>query len=302
MLDWDDFRLFLALEREQTLSGAARRLGVDQSTASRRLQTLEREAGARLFARDTHGYTLTTAGQAVRGGIEEIEGAALRIERLLLGRDARLEGQVRLATSDSLAVWFLVPRLAAFAKRHPGISVELVTGNPPADLAQRAADLSLRLNKPLQPQLVARRLGLGGWALYASRDYIAKRGSPKPKERLNGHDVIAPSAELSSTAGALWLATHGARGRKVFESNSLLSLAAAVKAGLGVCPLPCVFGDQEPEVRRALPGLIGHHEIWLVVHPDVKDSARVRAVADYLTESVLAEVALLSGRHANSRG
>jgi len=296
MLDWDDFRVFLALQRQRTLSGAARQLKVDQSTVGRRLAALEAAAGARLFDRTPVGYALTAAGEAVAASVAEIEGAALAFERRLLGQDTRLEGSVRLATSDSFAVWFLIPRLQALRERHPGIRVELLTGNPPVNLARREADVSLRLSKPEQPQLVARCLGEVAWALYASQDYLARRGEPDPRQQLQGHDVIGLDEELRGTAGARWLASSGARGRVVLTANSLLSQAAAVSAGLGVSPLPCVYADTRADLRRLPPGIIGQHEIWLVVHPDVKSSARVRALVDHLAQLVQAESSLLLGQ------
>ena len=107
--------------------------------------------------------------------------------------------------------------------------------------------------------------------------------------------MIGLDPELQGTVGARWLAKHGTLADVPLTCNSLLSLAAAVVAGLGLSPLPCVFGDREPELERALPGVIGRHDLWLVVHPDVRSSARVRAIMDYLTELVLAETPLLSG-------
>jgi len=159
MLDWNDFRVFLSVARAGTLSGAARLMGVDQSTMSRRLAALESSAGARLFDRTPDGYLLTAAGEAVRGRVEDLESGALGIERQLLGHDARPTGPVRLASSDSFASWFLVPRLAGLFADYPGISLQLVAGNQAVNLSRREADISLRLSKPQEPNLIARRLG-----------------------------------------------------------------------------------------------------------------------------------------------
>src|SRR6187402_3595408 len=140
MLDWSDFEVFLAVARAGTLSAAARLLKVDQSTVSRRLAALEASAGTRLFDRTPTGYLLTAPGEAMRGRVEDMETHAIAIERQLLGQDTSPTGQVRLAASDSFAAWFLVPRLAGLCSRYPGISVELVTGNQPVNLARREAD------------------------------------------------------------------------------------------------------------------------------------------------------------------
>jgi DNA-binding transcriptional LysR family regulator len=296
VLDWDDFRFLLAISREGTLSGAARALKVDQSTVSRRLSAIESAASAKLFDRTPEGYVLTPAGRAVLPSLEQIEGSAISVERKLLGHDARLEGRVRLATSDSFAAWFLVPRLERFRAEQPGIWVELFTGNQPVDLARREADLSLRLSKPEKPNLIARRVGRAAWAVYAASSYVENRGVPEPRQRLTGHDVIAFDQELRGTLGARWLREHGDLGSVVLCSNSLLTQAAAVTAGLGVSPLPCLFGDVRPDLVRLPFGTIGHHDIWLVMHPDVKTSARVRVLSDFLTALIQREAALLTGR------
>lgn len=116
--------------------------------------------------------------------------------------------------------------------------------------------------------------------------------------RLRGHRVVGFDSELRGTVGARWLAKQGSAASVPLSCNSLLTQAAAVVAGIGLSPLPCVFGDPEPSLERIVSRTIGHHDLWLVVHPDLKSNARVRAVMAYLTESVLSETALLAG---NSR-
>ena len=295
MLDWDDFRVFLSVARAGTLSAAAKLLQVDQSTISRRLAAFESAAGSRLFDRTPDGYVLTSAGEAVRGRVEDLESQALAIERQLLGQDARPTGPVRLAASDSFAAWFLVPRLGPLHQLYPGIRVELVTGNQNVNLARREADISLRLTKPKEPNLIARRLGIAAWAVYGSASYLARYAKPSPRGQLRGHRVVGLDPELRGTVGARWLAKQGALAEVALTCNTLVSQAAAVVAGIGIGPLPCVFGDREVALERALPRTIGQHDLWLVVHPDVRHSARVRAVMDYLTELVLAQAPLLSG-------
>ncbi len=295
MVDWDDFRVVLALVSEKTLSAAARRLRVDQSTVGRRLATLEREAGARLFDRTPDGYLLTAAGEAVLPRLRALEDAAIAVERRLASEDAALSGTVRVATSDSFAAWFLVPRLDELRRRQPELVVELVTGNPTVSLARREADVSFRLRKPQEPSLIARRVGRAGWAVYAAESYLAARGRPEARHEFAGHELVAMADELAGTLGARWMKEHAARARVALRSNSLISQAAAVVAGLGVSALPCVFGDREPSLVRLSPSVIGHHEIWRVVHPDVQRSARVRAVMEFLTRSIADHAPLLSG-------
>jgi len=296
MRTWDDFRIFLAIARASTLSGAARQLRVDQSTISRRLAALERSAGSRLFDRTPNGYSLAAAGHAVLQNAEEIERHALAAERSLAGRDAKVEGHVRLATSDSFAAWFVIPELEGFARAYPGVTVSILSGNRQANLSRREADLALRPNKPIEPNLVAKKLAASPWALYGATGYLERHSAPRLRDKLAGHRVIAFDDELKGTAGARFLARHAGRADVVLRTNSLVTQAAAVSAGLGLSPLPCLFGDREPGLRRALPGNIGHHDLWLVVHPDVKTSARVRALMNYLTDAVGRENARITGQ------
>lgn len=288
--------MFLSVARTGSLSAAARSLRVNQSTGSRRLAALEATTGARLFDRTPAGYALTASGEAVLGRVEELESQAIAIERQLIGNDAEPTGQVRLAASDSFAAWFLVPRLGAFHQRYSNIELQLVTGNQAVNLARREADISLRMTKPKEPNLVARKLGEAAWSLYASSGYIARHGMPTARGRLRGHRVIGLDPELRGTVGARWLAKHGDLATVALTCNTLVSQAAAVTAGIGLSPLPCVFADREVGLERALSRTIGHHDLWLVVHPDLRSSARVRAVMEFVTELVLSEAALLSGK------
>lgn len=299
MADWDDFRIVLAIQREKTLSGAARRLRVDQSTVGRRLTSLEAKIGARLFDRTPEGYLLTAAGEAVLPQLLALEDAAIAIERKLAAEDAELAGPVRVATSDSFAAWFLVPLLHELRREQPEIVVELVTGNPPVRLARREADVSIRLNKPKEPNLIAKRLGRAGWAVYVAKRYVQQHGVPDARRGFEGHALVALADELRGTVGASWMAENAGRARVALCSNSLLSQAEAVVSGLGFSALPCVFGDREARLLRIAPGVIGHHDIWRVVHPDVQRSARVRAVLAFLTRVIAAHAELLTGARSS---
>jgi len=298
MLDWSDLRVFLVLARERTLVGAGRQLGVDASTVGRRLQSLETAARTRLFEKTPDGYVLTPAARTVADRLAHIEESVLAVERRLLGQDEALAGRVRVATSDSFATWFLVPHLPSLRRARPGLIVELVTGNQPIDLARGDADVSLRMRKPTQPQLVSRRAGIAAWAVYASEGYLRARGTPPPRSQMAGHHLVGFDPELSGTVGAKWLATRARRGQVVLTTNSLTAQAEAVAAGLGLSALPCVCGDRDARLRRVAPGVIGHHELWLVVHPDVRENARVRAVLDFVTGLLREQKPLLSGESA----
>jgi DNA-binding transcriptional LysR family regulator len=180
--------------------------------------------------------------------------------------------------------------------RHPELVIELATSDQPANLSRRDADVSIRLRAPAEPNLVARKLGRVAWGLYAAETYLEERGTPKEGTGLAGHDIVGHGEALAGTVGAKWLREHGGAGRVVLESNALLSQAAAVVEGLGVSTLPCLFGDAEPRLRRLPPGIVGHHDVWIVVHPDVRTSARVRAVTDFFVERITGQAKVLAGQ------
>jgi len=184
-LDWNDFRHF----RAGTLAGATRDLRVRHSTVGRRLDALEDGIGARLFLRTPDGFVLTGAGSAILPLIEEAERALVAAERLVESGDERIEGIVRLTTSESFS-GLLVRRLAELRVVHPQLMVEVLAGNRSLDLSRGEADLAVRIAATTQPDLICKRIGDAGWSLYASESYIARQGAPPSPRDLAGHEVI----------------------------------------------------------------------------------------------------------------
>ncbi len=282
MADWNDYRYFVAVARAGTLAGAARTLKVDQTTCGRRLQALEEALGARLFDRTPDGLRLTPAGTRALEHAEAIEAAALALERRVSGEDARLEGAVRLAASETMAVAFLARELATFHARHPGIALELVTGSSAVNLLKREADLAVRATpRPTQANLIVRKLGELGWRLYGSREYFARH----PLDgALAAHPIVAFEEELAQITAAKWMDAHLA-GARVIATNSILAAQQAVRAGFGLGALPCFIGDADAELARAGDERVAIADVWMVVHPDLERTPRVRALMDFLVES-----------------
>jgi DNA-binding transcriptional LysR family regulator len=293
-MDWNDLRYFLAIQRTGTLSGAAKELGVLHSTVGRRLTALEEALGATLFTRTPDGFALTEAGAAILPAAEEAERAFATVAARAQGDDRRLEGIVRLATSESLS-GFLVKKLAAVPAKHPGLLVEVLSGNQVLDLSRREADLAVRVAPTTQGDLVSRRLALAGWGLYAAQGYVGRRGAPGSARTLDGHEIIGFDDFLKSTPGALWFERHGKGARVVLRASSILSVLNAAIAGMGVAALPCFLGDVEETLVRIGAERIGLREVWLVVHPDVARTARVRVVMDFLIEAMTASAERFAG-------
>jgi DNA-binding transcriptional LysR family regulator len=280
-LDWDDLRFVLAIERAGSLSAGARRLGIDHSTAFRRMNAIESRLGVRLFERARSGYAPTEAGEAAALLAGEIEARVDDLTRRLAGADLSPSGTVRLTTTDTLAP-VLAPMLAGFRRLHPGIIVELIVANGFFTLTRRDAEIALRPAAAAPDGLVARRVGEVATAFYEAR------GSSRPESRLLAElDWLAPEDSLSHLASSRWLARMVPPERIVARADSLAALALLCRAGLGVAPLPCIVGDHDPGLQRLGPpdpGLVTG--LWLVTHPDLRQVRRIRTLLDHLAEEL----------------
>jgi DNA-binding transcriptional LysR family regulator len=284
--DWNDLRYFLACARAGSLAGAGRALKVDQTTVGRRLGALEEALGARLFDRTPEGFTLTATGTRLIETAEAVEQATIDLERRATGADARLEGSVRVATSETLSATFLAGALVALHAAHPGIEVQLVTGTTSLNLLKREADVALRVGqRPTHQALVVRRLGAIAWGLFATAKYLAER-PVEPGPRLDGHDLVVLDDELAQIPPVRWLSERASGARVAMRTNSILTAAAAVRGGWGLATLPTFFRGGSPELVLAHPELVTPVDVWLVVHPDLQHTGRVRAVLDHLAQAM----------------
>ncbi|MGZ6126301.1 MAG: LysR family transcriptional regulator [Myxococcales bacterium] len=291
MPDWGDLRFFLEVARTGTLTAAAGKLGVDNTTVGRRLSALERELGAKLFARTPDGLALTAAGEAMRTAGVEMEEAVLRGEQQVLGADRKLSGLVRVATTEMLGEVVILPALRALYERHPQIRVELLTGSGQLDIARREADVALRYVRPDRGDLVARRAGTVAFAVYASKRYLAARGRPAGSAGLAGHDVVAHNTGVRQMRLGQIGGDPVRDGRVLLRTNSTHMILHAVRLGLGIGPLPCFLARGDRTLERVPSTTMPEPaELWLVVHADVQRTTRVRAVIEAI-ESRLAEVA-----------
>lgn len=282
-MNWDDTRIFLALTRDNTLRAAARQLGVDQATVGRRIAAMERELGATLFLRASDGYVLTQAGESALAAARRMEAAALELQQKITGQDDTLSGTVRVTSTDSLAVDFLIPAVAELHALHPNIRVDLEVSTQVVSLARRQADLAIRTVKPENPELFMRRLVQWPVALYASQFYLDARGWPSLDNEFAGHDLVVYKPYLEG-GRALSMADESTRqGQLVATFNSSLLIRKAVAAGLGIGEMPTYMGEREGLVRL-WPGRARKtpYDVWLVTHPDLRTTARIRTVAEHL--------------------
>ncbi|HEX9241502.1 MAG TPA: LysR family transcriptional regulator [Anaeromyxobacter sp.] len=293
-LDWNDLRYLLAAEQTGSFAAAARRLRVDPATVGRRMRSLEDAVGTPLLERTPGSLTLTASGGRALHAAEIMYEAALTFERTVDAGRPEISGVLRITATDALASRILAPRIPELAVRHPGLAVELHVGNERLSLSRREADVAVRLSRPVEPAVAARRAGTIGFALYASREYLRARGA-FTEATLRDHALLGYDRPLAAASTPLGWIDELRGGRVVLRSNGAFSLLAATAAGLGVAALPCFLGDAEPGLVRALPEL-REREIWLAVHGDLRRSARARVGLEFLAAVLSSEAARLGGR------
>jgi DNA-binding transcriptional LysR family regulator len=282
LLQWDDARIFLAVARTGTLSGAATALNMGIATISRRLDRLEGALGVPLFSRHQSGYRLTDDGSALVERAEALESAGHAFGEAAQNQ-GRVAGCVRLATAENLANPLIVPSLATLFARHPDLSIEVVTGSQTVNLHRRDADLAVRMVKPEGGNVTIKRLGVLGFGLYGAPAYIAARPAGADSGTFDDDTFIGWSETHNHLPAAKWI-DRILRGRLCKVATSTLSAQiSAASAGLGLAVLPH-FLARQAGLTCLLPELGVDQSIWLVTHSDLAHSRRVRVVADHLIE------------------
>jgi len=301
MIDWGDLRFILAIARQGSALRAAKTLGVNQTTVTRRMADLEAALGANLFERKQSGYHLTPFGQRVAEAAARIEDEVNGLANSIGADQRALSGRVRVTTSEMLANLLIAPWLRTFRKEHPAITVELIADDRHLDLARGEADVALRATirrpEPLHGAgIVARKLARFGWSIYCNRTYAEENGVPQSLEALDGHPVVALDGKMAHLPGPRLLARMAAHSRISARCNSLTNLVLTLKAVQGIATLPCLAGDADPELVRCLPPIPELEcDLFLVLREEVKSSTHVRAFAESIAAHIKASRARLTG-------
>ena len=278
-MNWDDLRLFLAVARSGSISGAAKQLGVQHSTISRRIRQFEQMLGARLIERKKGGYELTQAGEHVKEAANNIEREVLGVDGVLIGKDTRLIGPLRVTAINNMASSILMPMFADFSNKHPLVELHIVVSNLDASLAQRDADVAIRLTNSPPDTLVGKRIVTVASTIYGSRSYIEKL-------RQNNNDPRWIGVECC-VFHKIW--TKQACGEQPYHfiSDDTLLTLAAIKENLGVSILPCFMGDSDTAlVRYREPDPAYNLGLWLLLHPDLRRTARVLTFRDHMINAI----------------
>lgn len=282
-LDWALCRSFLAILREGSLSGAARRMRVAHPTVRRHLDELEATLGSPLFVRSPSGLLPTELAQDLQATAEAMEFAAEAFVRTASAEKGAVAGTVRITASETTGAEVLPAILAAVKARHPGLDFELTLTNAVEDLLRRDADIAVRMSRPTQADLVARKVGQVTAGLFAHEQWLALHGQPASLEQL-----VASHQLIGYDRDPLLVREMNAMGVKVertdfgFRSDNDLAQLAALRAGFGVGLCHTTLAARQPSLRRVLPDIAYPLEIWLVVHASMRSMARVRVAFDVL--------------------
>jgi DNA-binding transcriptional LysR family regulator len=283
-LDWDDLRHFLAIVARGSISGAATLLKVNHSTVLRRITALEDHLQLRLFDRLPAGYTLTAEGRALADGLAGVQEHIETAQRGLQGGDLAVRGVLRLTTTDTLLQGLLLPLLARFHALHPAVQLEIVVNNSFLNLTQREADVAVRGSNQPPENLVGRRVGNIQTALHAAQSYLPALGTPPDVAQARW---VALDESLAHLEQARWLRARVAPERIALRVDTLVGMADAVAAGLGVGMLLCPLAAQRSGlVQLEPPDPALDTQIWVLTHPGLKAVARVRALTDFLFDEL----------------
>lgn len=288
--DWDLWRSFLAVMQAGSLSGAARLLAIAQPTVGRHIESLEAAlGGGPLFTRSPGGLLPTRAAQALEPHVRAMATAAETLMRTASGEADAVRGAVRLTASEIVAAEILPAILTDFREAWPQVELELVASNRMEDVLRRDVDIAVRMARPTQDALFARRIGGVELIFYAHRAYLQKHGEPRTLDELRGHTLIGFDRVRPTLAAISKLDFEVTRDLFALRTDSELTQLAHVRAGYGICPIQRRIAERDPNLVPILEGVFGFElEAWVAMHEDLKTDRRMRLLFDRLGDGLKA--------------
>ena len=288
MTNWDDIRYFLAVVRYGNLSTAAKELGVNHSTVSRRIQAFEERHGIRLFERSPNGYEMNAAASSIYELALELEEKNHQVYRQLFGQDSRLQGEINLTMPHDIFNYILSSDLAEFKKLQPDILPNLYVAKGVKNLAAREADVAIRLTAEPPDYLIGKKVATLGHAIYAHADIdLSKQVS-----------IITWSNESDLPP---WAKEHYPQAKITMRVDDLYSMYAAVKTGVGIARMPCYLPDVLGDVSvNKLPINLPTSQwgVWVLSHVDLRNTAKVRCLREFITKRLLQRKSLFEGNES----
>ena len=292
-MDWDKLRIFHAVASAGSFTHAGQTLGLSQSAVSRQISALEEEISTPLFQRHARGLTLTDEGELLFTAVTDVLGRLAAAEEALKNVHESPRGALKITASHGIGAYWLLPRLGAFLAQYPDVEVHLVMDDRELDLAQREADLAIRMRAPVQADLIQRKLFTAHYHMYASKAYLKDHPAPTTMDEIAEHAIIV----YGETAGPEirdinWLleaykksSKPGAKGH-IIRINNMTGILQAVEAGLGIGLVPDYLAAQHPTLERVLPDVAAPgFDVHLVYADALRQSKRVAAFRDFAVKS-----------------
>jgi DNA-binding transcriptional LysR family regulator len=296
MFDWNDLKYFLAVARHGSTIAAGKALGLSQSTVHRRLEELERRLGRALVTRQPSGYRLTEFGQIMLPYAERIEATVDDFQRRTADAEQDMKGVIRVTCPEPIVARLIQSGLVGdFHALHPSLRVEFVMSDGYLDLSKGEVDIAFR-SGDTDDELVGRKIAESIWAVYASRDYLGRHGSPHRVEDLSSHLQVGLDESLAKHRAVIWLKEVAPNARMAAPVNSVLGLVSAIKSGVGIGPLPVALGDAEADLVRVLGPIPELTRSWrILTHPDLRRVPRIAAFFDFIVHHREALRPILTG-------
>jgi DNA-binding transcriptional LysR family regulator len=284
--DWDLIRSFLAVARAGKLTVGAKHLRIDHATLSRRISTLEKALGAKLFDHSVSGYSLTPAGEQLLLRSETIESSIFSLDRQF-GESSRVSGAVRIGAPDGFGTTVLAPAIGKLAAAHPELEIDLVATPRILSLSKREADIAVALACPPRGRLHGRKLTDFEWGVYAAKTEPALWENVKKPDDFKGLPFISYIEDLIYTPEVDYLEEISKSIVPRIRCSTLVAQWQATAAGAGLCVLPCFIAEGDGRLVRVLPKEVAlTRTFWMIVHSDIRDIARIRVTCDFIAEEV----------------
>jgi DNA-binding transcriptional LysR family regulator len=285
--DWNDLRSFLGVARAGRLTVAAARLQIDHTTLSRRIGALEHALKAKLFDRSPSGYTLTEQGERLLPMAEEMERLAIGAQERVGGSAASVEGAVRIGSPEGFGSYFLAPRIGRLKEQYPQLTVQLVAASAVFSLSKRDADIVISVSQPPTGRLLVAKLIDYDLGLYAAPDYLKRAPEIRSTGDLTGQRFVSYIGDLLTFPELDFLQHVAPNGSTALESSNLVAQLKATLSGAGLCVLPAFLARDESGLVRVLADEVSlTRSLYLTVHQDLSELARVRAVVRFIKEEV----------------
>ncbi|MSU88325.1 LysR family transcriptional regulator [Rhodobacteraceae bacterium 2CG4] len=280
---WDDLKVFLACARALSFRAAAKKLGLTSSTVVRRISALEEELGFQLFDRLPNGVQLTREASRLVSSANQIEQGAFDFQRRIETFDPNKRGIVRIAATEGIGSYWLMPRLIEFQRGNPMMVIDLKAAEVPVDVSRMEADVAIQFAEPQNPHVMRRRLASLHVYPYASRRYIDVYGVPQSRAEMLDHrlvDQVGP--QLDQGAWPRYLGIEDIEGVVGIRTNSSAAHFYAVERGAGIGGLPTFASALGADLVPIDIGVHHRIDIWMTYHPDARRTPRIATIIDWL--------------------